>query len=430
MSLRNTVPPRTAPSEDGKTPPPSLWRNSDYVGWWVGNTVSALGTSVSAIAYTLLVLSLTGSVAQAGLIGSANLIGILVTTLWGGVLADRTSRRMILVLVPLIQGMIMGGVAVLTAAHEAHVPLLLVASLLSGLSSGVVLGSSTPALRRIVPREQLPTANGQAMGRDMAAQLLGSSLGGMLFAVARWIPFGADALSFLVAALGALHIRRPLGPERDEQRKAPLMRDVAAGLNFVRTQPFLRFVVMLASLLNMIGQAFMLLLIALARHRGADSTTIGLVISMTVAGGLAGSFLAPAIVKRFDARTVLYLAIWPFTAAIAVVAVVPRPWEMMVVVFLAEIAAVPVNVVVQSYVVRVVPDSLLGRVAAVNRFGAYGLEWLGPLLAGLFAGLFGPSGGMLALVMILAPLAVSLHFAQGLTILETPLDQVEELSAR
>ena len=38
-----------------------MWRDGDYVGWWIGNTLSALGTSVSAIAYPLLVLSLTRS---------------------------------------------------------------------------------------------------------------------------------------------------------------------------------------------------------------------------------------------------------------------------------------------------------------------------------------------------------------------------------
>jgi MFS family permease len=417
------------PENAAPSRPPSLWRNSDYVGWWVGNTVSALGTSVSTIAYTLLVLALTGSVTQAGLIGSVNLAGVLVTTLWGGALADRVSRRAILVIGPLVQGVVLGTVAVLVADGAARLPLLLAASALSGLSSGVVLGSSTPALRRIVPREQLPTANGQAMGRDMAAQLLGSPLGGVLFALSSWLPFGADAVSFVFAALGALHIRRPLGPDRDEQHKAPLLKDVAAGIGFVRSQPFLRFVVVAASLLNMIGQAFLLLLIALVRHRGGGPATIGLVSSMIVAGGLVGSILAPAIVKALRARTVLYLALWPFTAAVAVVAVLPRPWEMAVAVCLAEVAAVPVNVVLQSYVARAVPDRLLGRVAAVNRFGAYGLEWLGPLLAGGLAALFGPEGGMLALLVLLVPLAISLHLSRGLAILEIPLDQVAELPA-
>jgi MFS family permease len=408
---------------------PSLWRSRDYVGWWAGNTVSAVGTSVSTFAYTLLVLYLTGSVAKAGLVGSSNLVGVLVTTLWGGALADRVSRRAILVIGPLVQAAIVALVAVLVGSGQARIPLLLAASLASGLSAGIVLGASTPALRRIVPKEQLPAANGQAMGRDMAAQLLGSPLGGLLFSVSRWFPFGADAVSFVFAALGALNIRRPLGPDRQDQSKGPVTRDIAAGIAFVRGQPFLRFIVMLASLLNMIGQAFVLLLIALVRYRGGGPIEIGLVTSMTVAGGLAGSVLSPYIVAKIPARTVLYLAIWPFTAAFAIAAVVPQTWQIAIVVFLAEIAAVPVNVVIQSYVVRVVPDRLLGRVAAVNRFGAYGLEWLGPLLAGLLASLFGVPGGLTALLIIMIPIAITVHLTRALDILKTPLSQVTEINA-
>ncbi|NEE53657.1 MFS transporter, partial [Streptomyces sp. SID8455] len=67
-------------------------------------------------------------------------------------------------------------------------------------------------LRRIVPKEQIATATAQGMGRDMVAQLVGAPLGGLLYAMGRWIPFLFDAVSFLFVTLGSLLIRRPLGP--------------------------------------------------------------------------------------------------------------------------------------------------------------------------------------------------------------------------
>ena len=413
----------------GDPPEPSLWRNGDYVGWWVGNTLSALGTSVSAIAFPLLVLAATGSVSKAGLIGSANLIGVLATALWGGALADRVSRRAILVAGPLAQGAVLAVVALLAYAPHPSLPLLVAASLLSGLLSGMVLGASTPALSAIVSKEQLVTANSQAMSRDMLAQLLGAPLGGVLFGLARWVPFGADALSFVFAALGALHIRRPLGPDRDaEAPRTSLLKDVGAGLHFVRAQPFLRFVVVMASVMNMVAQAFLLLLIALVAHRGGGSTTVGLVTSTMVAGGFVGSLVAPAVAGRVKARVLLCSAIWVFTAGIAVIAWVPQVWEIAVVVFLTQVATVPVNVVLMTYVMRLVPNGLLGRVASVNRFGAYALEWGGPLLAGLFVALFGVSGGMLALLFVMVPLAVTLMVSPALRVLATPAEEVVELS--
>ncbi|MFC1400698.1 MULTISPECIES: MFS transporter [Streptacidiphilus] len=414
-------------SEPERQPP--LWRNGDYVGWWTGNTLSALGTSVSAIAFPLLVLASTGSVSKAGVIGSANLLGVVVTALWGGVLADRVSRRAILVAGPLAQAAVLAAVTVLARADRPSLPLLVAASLLSGLLSGVVMGAGTPALARIVPKEQLATANGQAMSRDMLAQLLGAPVGGVLFGLARWVPFGADALSFVFAALGALNIRRPLGPDRDAAApRTSVLADVSAGLRFVRVQPFVRFVVVMASVLNMVAQAFLLLLIALVAHRGGGPTAIGLVSATTVAGGFAGSLVAPAVARRFRARVLLCGAVWIFTLGLAVTALVPQVWEIALVVCLTQVATVPVNVVLTTYLMRLVPDGMLGRVAAVNRFGAYALEWCGPLLAGLFVALFGAPGGMLALLVVMVPLAVALMVAPALAILGTPVGEVAELA--
>lgn len=419
---------RDAPAAD-PAPVASLWRNGDYIGWWTGNTLSALGTSVSTIAYPLLVLDLTGSVGQAGLIGSAGLLGILVTALWGGVMADRVSRRAILIIGPFVQAATLLVVTGLIRADRAGLPVLMAAALLGGLVSGVVMAAGTPALRRIVTAEQLPTANGQAVSRDMIAQLLGAPLGGFLFGVARWLPFLADALSFVFAALGALNIRRPLGPDpRAEHARSTVTKDIADGIRFVRDQPFLRFVVIMASVLNMIAQAFMLLLIALVAYRGGSPTAVGVVSGMTVAGALVGSVVAPLVAKRLDARTLLIAAIWAFTAGLAATALAPEVWQIAVIVCLAQVATVPLNVVLMTYVMQLVPDGLLGRVAAVNRFGAYGLEWLGPLLAGLLAWLFGVPGGMAALLIVMVPLAVTLMASRSLDILRTPITQVTALS--
>jgi MFS family permease len=408
----------------------ALWRNRDYVAWWTGNTLSALGTSVSAIAYPLLVLYLTGSVGKAGLIGSANLIGILVTALWGGALADRVSRRGILIVGPLVEALTLGAVAVLVRTGYAGLPVLAAAALVSGLCAGVVLGASTPALRRIVSKEQLAAANGQAMARDMAAQLAGSPLGGFLFAAAHWLPFGADAISYVCAAAGALGIRRPLGPDRVVQR-APITvtRDIADGIKFVKDQPFLRFVVLTASVMNMLEQAFLLLLIATVRHRGGTPAMVGVVISMMVVGGLLGSPFASVVTRRFRARLLLCGAVWSIAAGVAAAALVPQVWEIAAVVALTQVAVVPVNVVLQTYVMQLIPDGFLGRVAAVNRFGAYALEWSGPLLAGLLALLFGVPSGLLALLIFLVPLAVIVSISGALDILDTPIGKVAELSA-
>lgn len=425
-------------SGDGSPEPPSalapLWRNRDYMSWWTSETVSAVGTSMSTIAFPLVVLYTSGSVVHAGLIAAAQMLGLLLTTLWGGVLADRVSRKALMVGGPLAQAVAMAVAAVAVHGHHTAVPLLAAIALAGGLSAGVAKGATTPALRRIVPKEQVGQATGQEMGRDMAAELIGAPLGGALFSVARWFPFAVDSVSFVFASLGAALIRRPLGPDRAVKGAAAgerpgVLDDIKAGLRFVRQQPFLRFTVVWASLLNVLAQAFVLLFIALVRHRGGGPTAVGVVNSTALIGGVAGAVLAPVLLAKARATTVLRAGIWGFAASFALVAVVPRWWEIGLVLAVAMLAMVPLNVVIESYVVRLVPDALSGRVAAVNRFGAQALAWTGPLLTGGLVDAFGAPGASLVLGALTIPLALAVHLTGSLAVLDRPVDQAEELRA-
>jgi MFS family permease len=415
------------PRHTGK--PRALLLNPDYLGWWSGNTLSALGTSVSSIAFPLLLLYATGSVTEAGFITAASMIGTVATTLWGGALADRVSRKAILIAGPVIQAAALGTVALL--ARPGHILLFALAALacVSGLANGVTLAAGTPAMRRIVPKEQQATATSQMFGRDMAAELIGSPLGGFLFSVARWLPFGADAVSFLFASLGAALIRRPLGPDRGQGgQKRSMLADIREGVAFVRQQPFLRFVVIFGSLINVVGQACNLIFIAVVRYRGGGPTEVGLVMSVALVGGVAGAVTAPIIMKKVPARLVLYVAAWLFVVAVGGGAIAPEPWEIAIALLAGMLGMAPLNVVINAYTIRLVPDALVGRTSAATRFGSMSLQWTGPLIAGVLADALGPPGGALLLMVALIPFAVTLHLARSLRVVDQRLEDVREFA--
>src|SRR5215216_1601210 len=86
-------------SDDGATqaPPAPLWKNRDYLLLWSGQTVSIVGTYVSQIAFPLLVLALTHSPAQAGLVAAARSLPYLLFTLLAGALVDRWNRKLTMI---------------------------------------------------------------------------------------------------------------------------------------------------------------------------------------------------------------------------------------------------------------------------------------------------------------------------------------------
>ncbi|MDT0542829.1 MULTISPECIES: MFS transporter [Streptomyces] len=425
-------PEKAEETQSAQGSPPSLWRDRDYLYWWSGNGLSTLGTSVSTLAFPLLMLYTTGSATQAGTITVLHMLGKLATLAVGGALADRVSRRAILCLVPLAEAASMAAVALLVYRGDPSVLALDALALVGGLAAGLKIGVSTPVLRRIVPKEQIADATAQSMGRDMVVQLVGAPLGGLLYSMARWIPFLFDAVSFVFITLSSLLIRRPLGPDRraDGERRTGLAADMRDGLRLIRRSDYLVFTLAWGALLNTVAQGLTLLFIVLVRHRGGGPTAVGVATSLAVAGGVIGAVAGPWLMRRLGARRVLLLSAWVFVASFAVVALVPQPWQIGLVLMFGMTSMVPMNVVIESYEVRLVPDAYLGRVAATGQFFFQAMQWIGPLAAGVLADALGVEAAVLILAVAMALLAIALHTARRqLSVLDIPLAEVAELPA-
>jgi MFS family permease len=408
----------------------SLWRNRDYLLWFTGNAVSLLGSNLSTMAFPLLAVFGTGSVLNAGVIAAAGRVGSLLTLLWGGAVADRRSRKAILVVAPAIQAALMAVVTVSLLSGTIHVDLLAGLALLSGLINGVRLGAVLPALRRIVPRDQFAARAAQEQGQSMAAQLAGSPLAALLFTIARWLPFGVDAASFFFASVGAALIRHPLGPDRSAlPKRVSVISEIRAGFGVILRHDFLRYTTGWVAVTNLVGNSFMLLVVALLFEHGAVARVIGLANAGVLAGGILGAFAAGAILRRIAALRVFQAGGWIYVGSLALAAVLPAPWQIALVAALFTFASVPTVTVWESYTARLVPDELAGRVGAASAFGAQSLTWLGFLLAGGMADEWGATITVLCFAAILVPFAVAGHIAKSLTLLRAPLDQVEELPA-
>ncbi|MFI5691924.1 MFS transporter [Kribbella sp. NPDC051586] len=407
----------------------SLWRNRDYLSWWTGTALSVLGSNVTLVAFPLLVVFGAGSVAAAGVIGAAGRIGGLITTLWGGALADRVSRRLILVVVPLVQAILMAGVAVSVASGHVRLLLLGGIGLVNGLLSGVLSGAELPALRRIVPREQFAARAAQEQGLHQAAQLIASPLSAILYTAARWLPFGFDAVTFLLGSFFSALIRRPLGPDRAApgEQKPSFLADVRAGLRVVRREPFLRYSMLWVAVTNMVGNSFLLLLIVLLRDRGAGPRTVGFTNSIVLVGGLIGAVVAGWILRRVRPRTVFLIGGWVYVMTLALAAVAPEPWQITVAAALFVFASVPTVSVWEAYVASLVPDAYVGRVGSVANFSAQSLVWLGMILVGVLADALGATVGVLCFSALLVPFAIINLFARALDVLRTPLAEVREV---
>lgn len=406
----------------------SLWRNRDYMAWWTGETLSVFGSSMSSLAFPLLVLFTTGSAAGAGVIAAARQIGTLATTLWGGVLADRVSRKLLLVCGPLVEAVVMAVVAFGARGARPSIALLAGAGALAGLATGLYTGAVRPAMRRLVPVELVAARSAQEQGRDMAAELVANPVSAILFTFAHWIPFAADAVSYLFSALGASAIRTPLGPEPVDRSngRGSATSDMREGFRFLSAQPFLRYMLVWGALINMVGNALGLIFIALMRYRGAGPRTIGLASSAMLVMGVAGALLTAQVMKKLPLRPVFVGIGWVFLLGLVACAAIPQVWGATAVLSLTILLIVPLNAISSSYSVRLIPDAMTGRINAAMNFGGQSVVWIGYTGFGWIADRFGPPTAMLCAAAFVLPLALAPHVVRSLDILRTPVEEIRE----
>jgi hypothetical protein len=147
------------------------------------------------------------------------------------------------------------------------------------------------AIPHLVTQEQLPAAIAQNQAKTQGADLVGQPLGGLLFSVSAPLPFLVDAISYLCSLIALVFIRPPFQHHETHQR-VHLRAEIAEGLRWVCSHPFLRVAAALTSGLNLIFNALTLVLIVRARDLGASSALIGTMFAFFGAGGLIGSFAA------------------------------------------------------------------------------------------------------------------------------------------
>lgn len=279
-----------------------LLHNGDYLKLLTGQAVSSMGSAMSSFVFTLLGLAITGSPVQAGLVGTASSLGTILVALPGGALADRWSRRRILIGYSFLGTFLFGSVALAAWLGHLTLPHLLVVGLLNGAGYALFMPAETGALREIVAPEDISTALAASHGRQNLAGLAGAPLGGLLFSIGRAIPVAADAVSYLVMAIMLTTVRHRLpAPEPDGGTYEPILKAIRSGLAWLLRQRDLRTIAVTATLLNFAANGTILVLILSMQQRGVRPPVIGLLETAMGVGGLAGAFAAPRLLGRYSA---------------------------------------------------------------------------------------------------------------------------------
>lgn len=361
-------------------------RHRNYRLWFIGQLVSLIGTWMQNTAQGYLVYQLTQSPAYLGYVGFAAGLPSWLFTLYGGVIADRLSRRTMLVItqaVMLVLAFTMAGLILSGRIQPWHI--IIMAFLLGTANAFDAPARQAFVVELLDDRADLTNAIALNAGMFNLAAVIGPAVGGMVYALVGpgWC-FILNGISFVAVIIALLLMRiAPLPISR--KHDSPLT-ELAVGFSFLRQNRVILAIIITVGMISVFGLGLVTLLPAWAVNvlRG-DVTTNGLMLSARGLGALVGALMIAALgYRKIRGKMVM---IGSFTMPVLFIVLSTIRWLPLSLLVLAGIgwsfmsAVNSANALVQSHI----PDHLRGRIMSIYMLVFQGGMPIGALLAGTLA---------------------------------------------
>ncbi len=342
----------------------------------LGETISAIGSQVTAIALPLTAVVLLGaSTAAIGVLSAAGLAAFAVCGIAAGAAIDRSAKRRILVMTNFAAALILALVPLAFAEHLLSLALLIAVNFLaSGLVAAEEIGQMS-ALPELVAPDALSQANGQLSAAMAVATIAGPAVAATLVALLS-APgaIAMDAISFAFAAgimlmLPKLSTKQTPPPHNEAMiARMTITARMTEGLRMIGTDPMLRMLIGLLVLARFLGAMCIALeAIFIVRQLGVPPEWFALAFAAGGVGALVGSLAASAVMARLKPLSILGVALVVAATARAAMSMLHGAPMMVAIGFAAcllvtAIVGALIRVSVLSAIQTLLPTALMGRV--------------------------------------------------------------------
>lgn len=383
----------------------SIWQPltvRNFLLLFIGENVSLLGDQFFLVALPWLTIQLTQSPVSLGGVLMAAAIPRAILMLVGGVVSDRLSPRLMMLISHILCAILTTLLTVLVMFSDTQIWLLY----LFAISFGIVEGFSIPAARSIiptlVPQEQLIASNTLSQGTTQLIVLIGPALGGLLIAsVGIEKAFAIDAVSFVFSAVMLMLIKNSVQPEAlSTQEFSPrkpsltsqvvnLIAGIREGLNYTWHNSALRAVLLVITVINLFFLGPLEVgITSLAQTRfSAGAIALGIMKSAWGGGALVGTLMT-GMIRPLPPLGILMLGL----ATI-------QGFGLLCLGFLPNIILASVTIAILggcsgfftvlgvTWIQKQTPPEMLGRVMSLGMFSAFGIAPFSYAFAGLLADL-------------------------------------------
>jgi MFS family permease len=373
------------PVRSPHVPGPVSSLSRDFWKFWIGQTLSNLGSSFTRFALPLLIFKLTGSALNLAIATSLVFLPYLLFGLIIGAWVDRVDRKRFMIAIDLVRMVVISVIPLLVFLNLFSIWWIYIVAF---LSSTLAIGFDTAqftAVVGLVDRDALVTANGRLQASFSAANVVGPLLAGVMLIV---LPITQillfDALSFLISAASLALIRTSFNADAPaEQPAGSLRRDIIEGLQYVMGHPILRAISLMMVLVNFVSATIDAQLVLFAKNQlQASDAQVGLFFTAGSVGIVVLSLAAGSMHTRWSFRIVALGAL--MLEGLLLVLMASTSWYWLAVPLWAVISGLGIlfNINTGSLRQAIVPNHLLGRVMSVAQVLAWSFIPLGTLIGG------------------------------------------------
>jgi MFS family permease len=369
--------------------------NRSFAYFWVGQSISTLGSQVTAFAIPLLAaLSLHATAQQMGFLRAAEFAPFLILTLPAGVWADLGIRKSLMIFSNLIRGLVIISVPVAIALGWVHLEVLYVVMLVMGSFKVIFEMAYQTYIPEIVARETLVNANSKIMMSYALGQSAGPGLAGLMVEILG-APMAvlADSLGFFLCAACLFRIKHR--EVRVVQHQQNVFRQIAEGFRYVGRERHIRALLWLVTVNNFFMNAIMALIVLYGtREIGFRPGIFGLAVSVGGLGAVIGSMCAQRLGAWLGPGPFVIYACGLTSLASFCFPFVSRPDNLGIFCLTGTYFALSAGgaaVTVFAWTIRqaITPSHLLGKMNGAFRFCVTGIMPFGALFGGWLGGTIG-----------------------------------------
>ncbi|HDA0515037.1 TPA: MFS transporter [Staphylococcus aureus] len=378
----------------------SVLFNKNFTFYLIGIVFSNIGSAFTTFVFPLMILKLTGSAFQVGIVSALSFIPYAILGLPAGALIDRLNKKTIMKCADIIRLISYLSIPVLSFYNMLSIFQIYVVAIISGIGLVFHSISEVSIIPSIVKEEDLASANSYIYATQNVSEFLGPIIGGLLYTYMGYsILIFIDSMTFLLSFFSLILIKIETKSIFNQEKLSGknFLSDVKVGFDYLLSNSTIRVMAVVVSLSNLIISPYYIYIVMFVKEdMNQSSQALGLVLGISSLGALIGSLSASFLLKLFNFGKLIVIILFLDTIFRLMLPFSTYIFILIPLLGLTYMTQSILNIAIITLRQKKCSEHMLGRVNSVFKTMVFAFRAIGLFLGGI---LLENKGGFYALTI-------------------------------